>query len=35
MGIFIFIGTLLIIAGFFGILAIGSFAKFFKEIGKD
>nr|DAZ13382.1 MAG TPA: protein of unknown function (DUF4006) [Caudoviricetes sp.] len=29
MGIFIAIGILIVLAGFFGLLAIGSFARFF------
>lgn len=32
MGIFVVIGILWIVAGFFAILAIGSFVKFFKNL---
>lgn len=35
MGIFVIIGILIIIAGFFALLAIGSFARFFKSIKQD
>ncbi len=36
MGIFIIIGILIVLAGFCGLLAMGSFARFFKELsGKE